>query len=402
MREPGRVRTGNKEVIDLLRHWLKESRKGQITHAAIALCDGTDDVAISYAGDLGPLPQVIVGLDMLTKELAHIHRKRQPGERKEGLDSSFHEYNLAIDANNWDFLVWLVDAEMRRVREDAMPPLKIAFTHEEDLSETCRQFVNRVYRPLLPLIGAVEDPRAIGGHRNASLTPYQISLAARRGERVPMLQAPEDTRRAVRHNLNGRNPVTITLREAKHWPKRNSNLPAWIRFARDLQAKGEDVIFVRDTIRANEPLEDFETWPQASFHVATRMALYQEAKVNLFVSNGPAGLGLFSDRPYLYFLRVFKDQEYEANNPDWWVRANGIGEGEQWPWATPNQRMIWKSDEYESLCEAWEQYGAAMRCQHFCEHELTADVGWCGLDGVIVRPEFCCPFFRYGGEPRDV
>jgi hypothetical protein len=354
------IKNGNKEVIAMMKKWLGEARKGQLMTAAVAVCDGTDDVGISYAGDPGVFPQVITGLNMLSQELGHKHRKRQPTERNEGLDSSFHEYNLAVDANNWDFLVWLIDAEMRRIREDAMPPLKIAFTHEDDISETARQFVENVYRPLLPLIGAVEDPRAIGGRRNASLTPYQISLAARRGEKVPTLQASEDNRRAVRHNLNGRYPITITLREAKHWPKRNSNVPDWVRFARDLQAKGEHVIFVRDTCRANEPLEDFETWPHASFKVATRMALYQEAKVNLFVSNGPAGLGLFSDRPYLYFLRVYKDKEYEANNPDWWVRANGIGEGEQWPWAMPEQRMIWKADSYENLSEAWEQYGPAL------------------------------------------
>ena len=344
----------------MLKHWHREACKGDLMHAAITVCDGTDEVGVSYAGDLGVIPQVVVGLDMLSKELQHVHKKRRPGPRDEGLDASFHEYNLATDANNWDFLVWLIDAEMRRIREDAMPPLKIAFTHFDDLSETAQNFVERVYRPILPLIGAVEDPRAIGGRRNASLTPYQICLAARRGEKVPMLKAPEDNREDVRHSLHGRKPITITLREAKHWPKRNSNVPAWIKLAHDLKAKGEDVIFVRDTCRANEPLEDFETWPQASFHIATRMALYQEAKVNLFVSNGPAGLGLFSDVPYLYFLRVYKDKEYEANNPDWWIRANGIGEGEQWPWAKSNQCMIWKADEYASLAEAWEQYGPAL------------------------------------------
>jgi hypothetical protein len=349
----------------MLKHWLVEARKGQLMTAAIAVSDGTDDVGISYAGDPGPFPQVVTGLDMLAKEVAHQHRKRRPGPRDEGLDASFHEYNLAIDANNWDFLIWLIDAEMRRIREDAMPPLKIAFTHMEDISETARNFVDRVYRPLLPLIGAVEDPRALGGRRNASLTPYQISLAARRGEKVPVLRASEDNLEAARHNLNGCAPITITLREAKHWPKRNSNLEAWLKFAWDLRDHGERVIFVRDTARANEPLGDWETWPQASFHVGMRMALYSVAKCNMFVSNGPAGLGLFSKVPYLYFLRVFRDTEYEANNPDWWIRANGIGENEQWPWATPQQRMIWKADSYENLCEAWEQYGPVLSANTF-------------------------------------
>jgi hypothetical protein len=354
------VRHGNKEVVAMMMRWLKEARRGRLMFAAVAACEGGDETGISYAGDFGVVPSIVTGLNMLSKELDHLHRKKQPGIRNHELDASFHEYNMATDANNWDFLVWLIDAEMTRVREDGMAPLKIAFTNIDKLTDNNRRFFEQVYRPLLPLLGAVEDPRAIGGRRCAGLTPYQICLAVKRGEKLPRLEAPQGVRLGAHHRLNGRKPVVITLRESEHWSKRNSNVPAWIRFARDLQAKGEDIIFVRDTAKANEPLEDFECWQAASFQVPARMALYQEAKCNLFVSNGPAGLGLFSDMPYLYFLRVYRDTEYEANNPDWWIRANGIGEGDQWPWATPQQRMIWKQDDYANLSEAWEQYGPAL------------------------------------------
>jgi hypothetical protein len=348
-------RNGNKEVIGLLERWLGEARKGELVHAAIAACPSSDDVGISYAGDLGVIPQIVTGLNMLSKELEALDRKRQCGERDHGLDASFHEYNLATDAHNWDFLIWLIDAEMCRAREGGMAPLKIAFTHLDELNDKTRTFFDNVYRPLLPLIGAIEDGRAVGGRRCAALRPHQICLAARRGEKVPLLHADRDHRLATRHKLNGRTPVTITLREAAHWPGRNSNLEAWANFGRYLKRKGEDVIFVRDTACGNELLEQFETWPQASFHVADRMALYQEAKINLFVSNGPAGLGIFSDQPYLYFQRLLHDEEYAPHNPDWWVRNEGISEGEQWPWARPDQRMIWKPDDYRKLCEAWEQ-----------------------------------------------
>ncbi len=127
-----------------------------------------------------------------------------------------------------------------------------------------------------------------------------------------------------------------------------------------MQAKGETVVFVRDTEKANEPLEDFITYPGASFSIQPRMALCELAKCNLYVSNGPAGLGLFSEKPYLYFLRLQEDKSYEPNNPAWWLRANGIGEGEQWPWAKPGQHMIWGGDNYENLSKAWEEYGEAI------------------------------------------
>ena len=68
------------------------------------------------------------------------------------------------------------------------------------------------------------------------------------------------------------------------------------------------------------------------------MALYEQAACNLFVSNGPAGLGLFSKVPYLYFANLKPDKRYHASNPLWWMRSNGLCEGEQWPWALPSQR----------------------------------------------------------------
>lgn len=347
---------GNKEVVELFEQWLNEARKGALDHACVVASKERDWIGMSYAGNPGKLPMSIFGCESMKAELEARHNARKPGPRNELLDASYHEYNLATDPINHDFLIYLIDAEMYRIRHGAPKPLRIGFSHADELTEKGRRFWEAVHKPLMTLIGAVEDVDAIGGRRAALFTPSEICLNCKKGEKVPLLKARQPELEMIQARYQGRMPyVTITLREYKEWPHRNSHLESWVRFARDLQAQGERVIFVRDTDRANEPLEDFETYPQASFYTNIRMALYEKSRCNFFVSNGPAGLGLFGDRPYLYFLRVYRDDEYEANNPEWWPKANGIGEGEQWPWALPTQRMIWKSDKYHNLCEAWEE-----------------------------------------------
>lgn len=340
--------------MECFEQWLALAKEGKLNYCSVVGTSGTEDISMSYAGNPGMLRVGLTGIDMLRLELLHRHETRKLGPRDLTLDDSYHEYNLATDPLNHDFMVYLVDAEMHRVRCGAPAPLKIGFSHPEECSDTALRFVQNVFRPLIHMLGAVEDKKAIGGKRVALFTPSEIVLRSRQGEKVPLYKAPEEDFENVKNRLNGRFPVTITLREYRKWEKRNSNVPEWIKFAKELRSKGEDVIFVRDTERANEPLEDFATFPQASFYTKIRMALYEQAKCNFFVSNGPAGLGIWGSRPYLYFLTLYRDEEYEANNPDWWPAANGIGAGEQWPWALPSQRMVWKEDTYWNLCEAWE------------------------------------------------
>jgi hypothetical protein len=350
---------GNAEVVQLCKAVLREARKGQLTAAAfVATQAGNDRVAMTHAGAVTALANIRIGLTTLAGNIeGEIDSYRS--NPVTNAQANTHEYNLLTDPLNFDFLIWLVEAEMIRVREGAPPPLRVHFANVERLDgpsrEKGRLFFENVHRPLLPLVGAVEVETP-GGWRKATLTPSEIVAAARRGEKVPILRADANARAVVDGWLQGKKaPVTITLREATHWPARNSNVSAWLSFARCLRDMGENVVFVRDTEKGNEPLEDFLTCPFASFNVTKRMALYERAKINLFTSNGPAGLGLFSTTPYLYFIDVYKDPNYPANNPEWWLQHNGIGKGEQWPWAKPDQRMIWKPDTYENICEAWER-----------------------------------------------
>jgi hypothetical protein len=86
-----------------------------------------------------------------------------------------------------------------------------------------------------------------------------------------------------------------------------------------------------------------------------RAALYEQAKANLFVSNGPNTLALFGERPWLDFVQMEPPESvYYANTPLFWETHVGVKVGEQLPWSKPNQRIVWQSDTYENIRTAWE------------------------------------------------
>ena len=86
----------------------------------------------------------------------------------------------------------------------------------------------------------------------------QLFDAARRGVPVfPGLRVPEQGVRYVRDWLAtrtaGRRPIVITLRQYGYAPGRNSNVAAWIEFARRLDKRRYVAVFVLDIATAMQP-----------------------------------------------------------------------------------------------------------------------------------------------------
>src|SRR6185369_14877560 len=123
-----------------------------------------------------------------------------------------------------------------------------------------------------------------------------------------------------------------------------------LKFAQYLEEKGERVIFVRDTDHAAEKLPGYQIYPAAAKNVQTRLALYERAKANLFVSNGPMVLSLFGSRPWLLFVETDPMSVFFPETPQWWYQWQGI-HNEQFPWSKPDQRIVWKRDNFENIVE---------------------------------------------------
>lgn len=349
---------GNAEVVVTMERLLEVARQGQMAYVAVAMCfDGTPPKAgAEFAGAINMEPVAKEAIKHLQSKLeASIQNYTLP--QRADLDASYVTYDVPNGQLSYDFLPWLIDAEMTRIREGAPAPLKVCFWFGRDgktgvTLPSRRQMLDNVVKPMLDLVGAIES-RSMGRSK-AFFGMRDIVRASRAGEPVPMLK------RLLKDNYPDRKgSVTITLREAPHWPHRNSNLEAWRRFARWLVDRGEHVIFVRDTAKADEALPGFATYPPGSRWLHNRMDLYHGARANLGVSNGPMSLCWFTDKPWLQFIALNEDgHPYWPNTPKYWREIHGIEAGGQWPWARPGQRLVWGEDSFDNLVEAWERHVA--------------------------------------------
>ncbi len=375
----------NTEILQCLQECLFKAEQMPAAHIAVSLVSYGHKAEIITAGDRMLDKDQLEALANLTKRVKGSVEQWSPPPVDENLGPSYACYNAAAWSLGFDFLVWLIDAEMYRLRHNGPAPLRVGFWFgtkpETDLNYDKRLFwYENVFRPALALIGAVEDEAAIGGRRSAVLTSRPICQAARDGEAVPRFKAPDFSRKCVANvpcnsaacqalgacayddppaydpdrPYVDQPPVTITLREAGNWEHRNSDLSAWYRFALNLRAFGERVVFIRDTAKAFEPIAGFETAPEASLDLGARMAMYQSARANLFVANGPATLAIYSDRPWLMFVPVEpEDSPYLPNRASFWSEQQGVAVGEQYPWSLPSQRLIWERASYDAICRAW-------------------------------------------------
>lgn len=357
---------GNPEVLDALKLLTeKATNNKEYCYIMAILCRKPAHYETMIAGAFGLEQAANMGVDVLKQYIMTQARDITVAQRRADQSAPANRvmFNLRKTVVNFDFVHWLINQEMTRVREGAPFPLRVQWfdgnSGQSSLNTLWRQqMFNCVLRPMLALVGAVEETEAVSARlvEDCSLVP--AVEAYRAGEPIPKFSAPPEILKMVEKDLwfDGKRPVTITLREAEHVPYRNNNLPEWVKLAKYLESKGHPVLFIRDTAKAMEPLDGFKTCPPASIDLLVRAAVYQLAKANLCVANGPAMLTVFTDTPWLWFNEVRDGHAYRTNTSEGWYAAAGINPPEQWPWAKPNQRIIWKLDTFETMRDAWEEH----------------------------------------------
>ncbi len=358
---------GNDAVKQLLRYWLGEAEKGEIVYAIVIASWSPTKVATGKAGVIGMEFATYYGLDLAKDDIKSQAQNRMPPPPQEQATADHVLYNISKMPCSFDFLSWLIGAEMQRRREGAPAPLKLSWYFGRDgnkeaaLSTEQRKqnFVN-IMKPALQLIGAVEE-EFVGGREHETVSFAPMIKAYKDGEMLPTFFPNGPGEDFIKKAMDqwGKPPVTITLREADHAPYRNSNVQEWIKFARWLESQGEVVVVIRDTAFAEKPLADpdgggdFNIFPPASLDLMVRAALYSFAKCNLFVANGPVTLAFFMKTPWLMFNELREGGMYWANTAAGWKHFTGMDPGTQWPWSRPDQRIVWKPDTFEHMKDAW-------------------------------------------------
>jgi hypothetical protein len=300
------------------------------------------------------------------------------------------DWSKAIYPNppSHDFCVFLVIAELMRREHGSKDPLRVSLLFNDGVLgryefsiygildgragfpnlplSYSNQMVAHVVRPAIEMIGAVAgpdlhtpiDPDDIRDHCEYPYFACLLVDAARAGYEIPQWKSENWARCEVDAFLQGEKPVIITLRETPLQPERNSRTKDWLAFAESIK-KDHPVVFLRDTAMANFPLGEWRTWPRASTDVRIRHALYQRAFCNMMVGNGSMAWCMFSPAPYLFFKQLIPaipEAEWEQGWPSGWRRQEHLEVGDQWPWAGPHQRITWKDDTAQNICEEFEAF----------------------------------------------
>jgi hypothetical protein len=340
-----------------------------MNYIAMVGAEGPFEINYGLAGALGMEFGINWGLDSLKKQLYDERASRtRPSDPSAPADMVC--FNLLQMAPSYDFMNWLAIAKMRMLKAGLPGPLKVGFFYGR-IKDTWKDddrrpgMLENVCKPALKFVGAVEDERAVTGKSYDQFLLRSVTEAAKEGLEIPEFRASAEARAAVEAAHHGVPPVVITLREATHWPHRNSNIVEWLKFARYLQGKGERIIFVRDTAKADEPMPGYEfaTSPKAARDIDFRLALYESSKCSLFAANGPWNLAVFGKWPWLMFNEALPDDPFEFNRPEGWKLHNGIDVGEQFPWTRPDQRIIWKPDTYANMRQAWDEFAQLLQKQ---------------------------------------
>jgi hypothetical protein len=226
--------------------------------------------------------------------------------------------------------------------------------YSQELREHMR---DTVVIPMLQMMGATSVefadkrpgqpvPDSIGfGQFFLTSAHVEALTAGCRPLRVPLTPRRNDKR------------VTITLREAEHWPTRNSTMAEWLVAAIEIRRRGYDVVIVRDTLQAGSRFGDFPCSPQASTDLEARGRLYASSACNLFVNNGPAWFSIALDAPTLIVKLAVENANRCASAA--YCRRAGLIPGEQIPNSPSHQRLVWDDDRADVILNAFDAFMSA-------------------------------------------
>lgn len=222
-------------------------------------------------------------------------------------------YSLHDKIAGFDFFVWLVMQKAygaEAVCFDVREPRSGKFSADE---------IRRRYASILAPGPALLGMAGFEGSDGVQYGPYHqedLNRLVREGLRIPRLRSVLPP---------GKEKYTVTLRETRRWPNRNSRADAWRAFAAEIGAR---------------VIEDFDVAP---IGLHERMALYAGAEMNFFVTNGPVMLCFMSEYPAMGF-----DVQ---NSP-----PSGVAFGESYPFLLPQHRQIWEPDTPDNIrrhFDAW-------------------------------------------------
>lgn len=214
-------------------------------------------------------------------------------------------YSLNRRIAGFDFFNWLVMQKRGTVVSfDISQPKSTKFSYDEIMSR-----YESILKPGCALAGMTYDELGKGDSTSGGQQQL-VNLVNSGGSfiRLKSVLPPGNER------------YTVTLRNFRRFPHRNSNEAVWREFADEIGAR---------------VIPDYEDKP---IHLHERMALYAGAEMNFFVTNGPVMLCFLSEYPAMGF-----DVQ---NSP---MTPIGIPMGKPYPFLLPQHKQIYEPAEPEVI-----------------------------------------------------
>lgn len=282
-------------------------------------------------------------------------------------------YDLKVSPPTFDFVGFLVSAERERIkrgddhisiviaagpeggfRKDNLPPRDPALR---------RKMLETIVIPmcgLLPSVASVNEVACDISEKDISKADFPIGWTPH--SRIPhygthhIISAikagcyPLTAGERLRDDFL----ITITLRQAPHWPTRNSNFENWHKAAVEFQRMGYDIVIIPDEGTINVPGHlQSQYGPKAGFFydveamydLKRRASLYERARLNLFVNGGPHAMCLLMrDTKSICFKMTAPGAP--CVDPNFWKGA-GLPVGTQT--GKPGSRIVWADDETQTI-----------------------------------------------------
>lgn len=263
-------------------------------------------------------------------------------------------WDLQVCPPTYDITSFLGECEFRREEIGAkyidivIQPGPIDGFRDDDLPPSLGNREGMLYRVavamcrLLPSVRNIDIRRARGPVVGTDIFPpdYELNDPQRHYgpsflyRARPVLRATTAARAFVERTVTTRPYVTITIREASHWPTRNSNIAAWRNVREWLEKNGYAVVWVPDTESADANA--------FSWDLDLRLALYEGAALNLGINNGPTFMWLYCDVAFIIFKCVTEGIYWTSEEffDRFGIKPGSIGE---------RGRLVFAQDDYETI-----------------------------------------------------
>lgn len=292
-------------------------------------------------------------------------------------------YDLSVGPVSFDFVVFLIKAEMARQRAGA-DKLQVVIVPDPNgvggmfrdktalysLDEMHWRLWN-ICIPACQLLGAgvalaqdwAQAKQMSTGFffpvdwdrqtlKNRRHLVGDIITAAKVGTAIPMLRAPVFARERVRdfYKILGLPVVTMTLRST-YMDERNSNREQWMKARDHIWSRGFAPLLLEDVGVALQKGGGY-----GELNLAVRMACYELAALNMQSNNGTASLCWFGAADYRMF-----DAGVGESAAEWkgLFVDQDLPLGTQWPWATPQQKIVYKPATADIIIEEFDKWAGA-------------------------------------------